>query len=168
LPSINIIIEEERSGSEEEEEDEDNEENEDEDEENEDDEDDEEGSGSGEGSDEEDEENSDDEEKKKKDVPPPVKLSKYQQLMNIMRDINNDLTSMDQEVDRVYSRVQTARSIKERSMRKEPPIVKRNYHEPMDKEEIKRSFSPRRRGPSDDEYDNNRYDEDLNDRAGAA
>jgi hypothetical protein len=85
--------------------------------------------------------------------------------MNIMRDINNDLTSMDQEVDRVYTKVQTARSIKERSMRKEPPPPKRNYHEPIDKEEIKRSFSPRRRGPSDDEYDDNRYEDDFNDRA---
>lgn len=82
-----------------------------------------------------------------------------------MRDINNDLTSMDQEVDRVYTRVQTARSIKERSMKKEPPPPKRNYHEPVDKEEIKRSFSPRRRGPSDDEYDDNRYEDDFNDRA---
>ncbi len=85
--------------------------------------------------------------------------------MNIMRDINNDLSSMDQEVDRVYTKVQTARDFKERSMRKEPPPPKRNYHEPIDKEEIKRSFSPRRRGPSDDEYDDHRYDDDFNDRA---
>lgn len=50
-------------------------------------------------------------------------------------------------------------------MRKEPPPPKRNYHEPVDKEEIKRSFSPRKRGPSDDEYDDNRYEDDFNDRA---
>jgi len=133
-----------RSEEEEEEDEEENEgsEKEDEDEDGDEDDDDKSGSGSGSGSGSDDEEDSDEEKKKKKEPPAP-KLSKYQTILNALRDINLDLNSMDADVDRVYTKVQTARSIKERSMRKDPePQPKRNYHQAIDREEIKRSFSP--------------------------
>ena len=142
--------------NEEDEDNEDNEDNEDEDDEDEDneDEDDEDEEGSDKGSD----EGSEDPKKK----PLPVKLSKFQSIMNAIRDINSDMASMDADVDRIYSKTMTERSMKERS--KVPP-PRRNYHEAIDREEIKKSFSPQRRGQSDD-YDD-RYDhEEFNDRAG--
>ena len=113
------------------------------------DEDEEEGSGSGE----EDEEGSgsgEDEEEEEEKKPEPPKLSKYQSIMNALRDINLDLDNVDRDVDRVYTKMQTARS----KYREEPKPPRRNYHDAMEKEEMSRSFSPRRNGSNRrDDYD---------------
>lgn len=121
----------------EEEEDEENEENEDEDEENEDEGDEDGEEDEDEEGDEEGEDEDGDEEEKKKEPDPP-KISKYQSLLNALRDINMDLDNVDRDVDRVYTKVQTARS-----KFREEPRPRRNYHDPMDRDEIKKSFSPR-------------------------
>jgi len=152
------------SGSnEEEEEDEENEENEDEDEDKSDEDDDDEDKSDDDDDDEDKSDDEDDDDEKKE--PDPPKISKYQKLLNTLRDINFDLDNVDREVDRVYTKVQTSRS-----KFREEPRPRRNYHDPMDREEIKRSFSPRRNGSNRrDDYDSDyqrRQDEDeeFNDR----
>ena len=144
-----------------------NEEEEEEDEENEDDEN-EDGEEEEEGEDEEDEEEEEDgedeedneEEEEKK--PEPPKISKYQSILNTLREVNFDLDNVDKDVERVYSKVQTARS----RYREEPPKPRRNYYDAQDREEIKRSFSPRRNGNNNrrDEYDSGGEDDEFNDR----
>ena len=133
----------------EEEEDEDNEENEDEEEEDGDEEDeDEDEDGEEEEEDEEEEGEEDEEEEEKK--PEPPKLSKFQSIMNTLRDINLDLDNVDRDVDRVYTKVNTARP----KYRDEPKPPRRNYHDAMDREDLRRSFSPRRNGSNRrDDYD---------------
>jgi hypothetical protein len=110
-----------------------NEEEEDEDEENEDEEneDDEEEDGDEDGEDEEEDEDGDedgeddeDEEEEEK-KPEPPKISKYQSILNTLREVNFDLDNVDKDVERVYSKVQTARS----RYREEPPKPRRNYYD---------------------------------------
>lgn len=65
--------------------------------------------------------------------------------MNTLREINLDLDNIVVDVERVYSKFSTAKKVPP----KEPSYVsqeKRNYHGPLDREEMKRSFSPQRQG----------------------
>jgi cobalamin biosynthesis protein CobT len=134
----------------EEEEDEDNEENEDEEEEDGDEEDEDEDEDGEEEEEDEEEEGEEDEEEEEEKKPEPPKLSKFQSIMNALRDINLDLDNVDRDVDRVYTKVNTARP----KYRDEPKPPRRNYHDAMDREDLRRSFSPRRNGSNRrDDYD---------------